>query len=370
MTTLSLFGTNGNGANGPGFSTGFSGNYIAGTLFKVTSAGYQLTGYGFWRADNSQSASASFALWKATGTGTGTLVASSSASLSSMTAGAWNYVSLGTPIALTSGQVYKVQVGLVNNFPLTGGQFASGGTYAAGITNGVLTAFSDSSGSAPDSFSDVQCSFATSTADPTAAYATSADGGYNAWIDVQITQAGGTSHTATAALTITPVFSAGRTRGKFRTGALTVTPSFSAARARGKYRTGSLTVTPSFSAARLINHGRHASLLVVPSFSAARTAAHVRTASLLVVPSFRAVPSGGATPAVQQGSWWGLVSVLRQSREEFQAYVSRPPMACPNDGEPLTNAPAVPSASGIELFCKYCGFQYPRDWVPPSRPWY
>lgn len=58
----------------------------------------------------------------------------------------------------------------------------------------------------------------------------------------------GTSHTATASLTVTPTFSASRTRGRYRTGSLTVTPSFTAARTRGKYRTGLLTVSPSFSA--------------------------------------------------------------------------------------------------------------------------
>jgi hypothetical protein len=71
----------------------------------------------------------------------------------------------------------------------------------------------------------------------------------------------GTSHTATAALT--------------------VTPSFTADTAHGHYRTAALTVTP--------------------EFTAARVQAHVRTAALTVTPVFRAVPSGGAgRPAVTQ----------------------------------------------------------------------
>jgi len=40
---------------------------------------------------------------------------------------------------------------------------------------------------------------------------------------------GGTAHTATASLTVTPSFSAARTRGHSRTGSLAVTPSFRAA---------------------------------------------------------------------------------------------------------------------------------------------
>lgn len=67
------------------------------------------------------------------------------------------------------------------------------------------------------------------------------------------------------------------------------------------------------------------------------------------------------------GSWWGLVSVYRQSRQEFEAFTSNPPMACPDDGEPLRNAPATPSGSGTELFCPYDGWAYPKDQHRPVR---
>jgi hypothetical protein len=134
----------------------------------------------------------------------------------------------------------------------------------------------------------------------------------NYWVDVEVTVPGGTSHTATASLTVTPSFSAGRTRGRYRAGALAVTPSF------------------------------------------------------------HAVGRGGAQPAaVPQGSWWGLDSVFKQSRQEFEAYVSRPPTACPVCGEPLVNGPATAAGSGVELYCKFAGghhFRYPGDWTPPSRP--
>jgi hypothetical protein len=185
---------------------------------------------------------------------------------------------------------------------------------------------------------------------------------------------GGTPHTATAALTVTPSFSAPRVRGKYRTASLTVTPSFTAARTPGKYRTAALTVTPSFAATRLHIHGRTAGLVVDPSFSAARVVSHARHAALTITPSFTITWTGGAPKAAPQtGSWWGLDTVLKQSREEFQEFISRPPMACPVCGEPLTNAPATRSGSGVELYCRYAGdheFHYPRDWQPPSRPWY
>ena len=47
--------------------------------------------------------------------------------------------------------------------------------------------------------------------------------------------------------------------------------------------------------------------------------------------------------------------------------MSRPPLACPNDGEPLSPPPNRPSGATMELYCKYCGWQYPRDWVAPVR---
>lgn len=73
------------------------------------------------------------------------------------------------------------------------------------------------------------------------------------------------------------------------------------------------------------------------------------------------------TAAMQTGSWWGLDAVLKQSKQEFEAFVSRPPMACPNDGEPLRNPPNTAAGAGVGLYCKFCGFQYPRDWVAPVR---
>lgn len=72
--------------------------------------------------------------------------------------------------------------------------------------------------------------------------------------------------------------------------------------------------------------------------------------------------------AEQTGSWYGLVSVLRSNREEFDAYRSMTPMACPNDGEPLINAPSTMAGSGVQLFCKYDGWRYPQDYVAPERP--
>lgn len=88
------------------------------------------------------------------------------------------------------------------------------------------------------------------------------------------------------------------------------------------------------------------------------------------VPRRAVLPLRGLLVAEQQGGWWGLHSVFEQSRQEFDAYWSNPPVACPICGQPLVNAPSTKSGSGIELYCNYAGdheFQYPRDWNPPVR---
>ena len=128
------------------------------------------------------------------------------------------------------------------------------------------------------------------------------NGFFPAWVGFTIglkLAGGGTAHTATASLAVTPSFSAARTRGTYRTGSLTATPSFSASRVHGHYRTSSLTVAPSFSASRTRGTYRTGSLAVAPSFAASRARGKYRTAALAVAPAFRAVPSGGTvTPAV------------------------------------------------------------------------
>jgi len=58
-----------------------------------------------------------------------------------------------------------------------------------------------------------------------------------------------------------------------------------------------------------------------------------------------------------------LLSTLRQQAADADYYQSQPPTACPNDGEPLTQGP--PSEPGV-LFCRFDGWQYPRDWDPST----
>lgn len=54
-------------------------------------------------------------------------------------------------------------------------------------------------------------------------------------------------------------------------------------------------------------------------------------------------------------SWEQLLSIAQEAADLKRDELSRPPVACPNDGEPLLQGP-----DGT-LFCKYDGYQFPRD---------
>jgi hypothetical protein len=58
-----------------------------------------------------------------------------------------------------------------------------------------------------------------------------------------------------------------------------------------------------------------------------------------------------------------LLSTLLEQAAYESYYQSIPPVACPNDGEPLRGGP--PSEPGI-LYCSFDGWQYPRDWDPQT----
>ena len=194
--------------------------------------------------------------------------------------------------------------------------YADANPYAAfqsgGITSGIITVPDTSHaahGQAP--FSTTYDTFPSSTSS-----------GINFWVDVEVSTSGGTAHTATASLTVTPSSAAVQARGTYRTASLAVTPSRAAIRTRGTYRTSALAVSPSLVAARARSTYRAASLAAVPSLSAARLLAHVRAASLAVAPArsasaaaarvrqaaltatprLTAVPSGGAATGAVLGT--------------------------------------------------------------------
>ena len=190
MTLYSAFGTHGNAANGPGASSSYSGSWLAGLAFKVTSSGYYLQQYGYWRADSSQTAAPQFALWIQTTATAGTYQAGTLTSMSGATAGAWNYVSLATPFLLSTGTVYKIVGGWSNNFSETKNQFGTAGAYIGGIVNGPLTVYSstvsDGGTNAIPFGNAYQGVFSTAGTDPSANLPASTDSDANFWIDLVI----------------------------------------------------------------------------------------------------------------------------------------------------------------------------------------
>lgn len=75
----------------------------------------------------------------------------------------------------------------------------------------------------------------------------------------------------------------------------------------------------------------------------------------------------GLLVLAQPFSWWQLLDIMAQREQEFAFWSERAPMACPQCGEPLRNAPPGQAASGVLLYCSYDGWQYPRDWVRDER---
>jgi hypothetical protein len=67
------------------------------------------------------------------------------------------------------------------------------------------------------------------------------------------------------------------------------------------------------------------------------------------------------------GSWWGLHDVFQESKQEFDAFRSRPPVACALCGEPLRSGPSTRAGSDVQLYCPYEGWAWPRDYVAPTR---
>lgn len=65
-------------------------------------------------------------------------------------------------------------------------------------------------------------------------------------------------------------------------------------------------------------------------------------------------------PAV---SWLQMLDILKQAHVEFEYWASNPPLACPHCGEPLIPGPG---SAEVNLFCKFDGFAWPRDWVRPE----
>jgi hypothetical protein len=194
-------GLSGRPGNGPSTGVAYAGNLVVGNAFGVTTGGLWLTGYRWWvpSTNGDTGSGQKFCLYQITGTSAGTIVPGSTVTAGALSAG-WNVVSLSSPLSLTPfgagsattyGCAYMACTGKVfsSGFPETKNLFGAAETYAAGITNGPLTAFSSTGGTLPVGGSGgwvPQMAFTTSISDPAVGMPTLNDSDANLWLDVVV----------------------------------------------------------------------------------------------------------------------------------------------------------------------------------------
>lgn len=209
MTTYRLMdgvsgrpGTGSSGTQPPAAGQSYSGNYLAGNVFQVTSGGLYFQGYWWYvPATVTDTSGWKFALWQVGNFSGyyGTLIPGSTVTGGTLTAGAWNYIPVTIPLPLTANVPYEAVTGKVvaTGLPATLNQFNTGDPYPSGVTNGPLTMHPTG-----DAFmtplSLPQMPFATSASDPAAAFPATNDHDDNLWLDIQVTDVapGGSTYRA------------------------------------------------------------------------------------------------------------------------------------------------------------------------------
>jgi hypothetical protein len=161
MTTYSLYS-----GSGPAL-VGYSGPFQSGITFEVTTGNCWFNAYRWWVPSGGDTGAQKFALWCITvdaATGN-SLISGSVVTSGTLTANAWNVVSLPVPVQLSIGCAYVAATGwtAVNGFPDTNNQFGSGDPFSAGITNGPLFAYSSGTGTAGAPLMGSQGSFGDTT---------------------------------------------------------------------------------------------------------------------------------------------------------------------------------------------------------------
>ena len=199
MATYRLFPS----TDGPSSPVSYSGPFLAGVLFCVTSNCW-FEGYWWWVCPTGQSTSPQkFALWQVYGAAEGNVVPGSVVTSGPLTAGQWNYIPLATPLPLSIGNVpgtgaavYEAATGFSNSFPDTNSQFGSGEPYASGITSGPLFGYSDQGASAPcpSSAGAFQGAFGVAGTDPSVNMPAQGSSSSNFWIDLQVSDTAPTGY--------------------------------------------------------------------------------------------------------------------------------------------------------------------------------
>lgn len=197
MTTYRFFSS----TDGPASAVSYGGSFLAGLVFQATGGGTWLDGYWWWVAGSGQTTAAGqqFALWQipyyvndgdefSGASANWQVVPGTTATAGTLTAGAWNYVALDSPVLLSQGFPYVLATGFSGDFPATNDQFGSGDPFSAGITAGPVTAYSDQGGSNYVVSGDdgvPQGLFSVAGTDPTANAPNEGSNSANFWIDAQ-----------------------------------------------------------------------------------------------------------------------------------------------------------------------------------------
>lgn len=202
--------------NGPATASAYPlGNpFISGMVFMVTAEAW-FQGYWWWvcPAGGQATTPVKCALWQidaSQGVSSHHLVPGTVVTSGTLTAGQWNYIPLATPIPLSLGgsqgatpqsavtgstvggaAVYVAAVGCNGPFPDTNNYWGAGQTAPNGITNGPLSAYSDSGGGLPypypiDQSPRAQGKFSTGGTDPALICPAATSGTDNFWVDVQV----------------------------------------------------------------------------------------------------------------------------------------------------------------------------------------
>lgn len=196
MTTYSLYS-----GSGPALVS-YSGPFQSGIQFKVTEGGCYFKGWRWWVPAAGDTSAQKFALWNVVTASTTANYLIASKTSGTLTANSWNEIDLATPVPLAIGGNYEAATGwtAVAGFPDTNNQFNSGGPFSAGITNGPLHAFSDSTngGTGPGSIGPQgQFGDTTGQTDPTAFLPMASSSSANFGMDVVVqdtTPAGTTTY--------------------------------------------------------------------------------------------------------------------------------------------------------------------------------
>lgn len=189
MATYRLFPA----TNGPATVAATSGGWLLGVQFSALTIMGWLNGYYLWTPGNGDTTPVKHALWNYNPTaGAPVLVPGSTVTSGTLTAGAWNFTALPTPVQLGAGAQYVAATGwtVTNGIPVTGGQFSAAQPFGAGITNGPLTAWSSGTGTnaypTPGSLGGQMVFSNVLGSDPSVNMPNNGSGDDNLWVDVLV----------------------------------------------------------------------------------------------------------------------------------------------------------------------------------------